>query len=354
MPVLWSVALLDLNPGNLNPSRTMYFFAQPHFLWLLLLVPLIAWLKGKRGQTAAVSFPSTGIAKTVGAKPKSRIGSLFATLSLLALSLLILALARPQYGKGHTEVEASGIDIMLAIDVSSSMEAMDFQIDGQRVNRLEAVKDTVAKFIKERPNDRIGLVAFAGRPYLVSPLTHDHDWLLQRLEATDIGQVEDGTAIGSAIASSSNHLSGSDAKSRITILLTDGNNNAGKVSPMTAAEAAETLGIKIYTIGAGTRGEAPIPVEDAFGRRRFQMAKVNIDEKTLTEIAKLTGGVYFRATDTSSLENIYQEIDQLETTTRKLKKYEEVDDLFVYAAVPGTLVLLLSLGLGHTVYRQLP
>lgn len=263
-------------------------------------------------------------------------------------------MARPQLGKGHAEVEASGIDIMLAIDVSSSMEALDFKMNDERVNRLEAVKDTVAKFIKERPNDRIGLVAFAGRPYLVSPLTHDHDWLRTRLESINIGQVEDGTAIGSAIASSSNHLSGSDAKSRINILLTDGNNNAGKASPTTAAEAAETLGIKIYTIGAGTRGEAPFPVTDVFGRRSFQMAKVDIDEKTLTEVARLTGGLYFRATDTSSLGNIYQEIDKLETTTRKLKKYEEVDDLFAYAAIPGTFILILSLVLGNTFYRELP
>ncbi len=332
----------------------MYFFAQPHFLWLLLLLPLIAWLKGRKGQTSAVSFPSTNIAKLVGAKPKSRMGNLLITLSLLALGLLIVAMARPQLGKGHAEVEASGIDIMLAIDVSSSMEALDFQVDGKRVNRLEAVKDTVAKFVKERPNDRIGLVAFAGRPYLVSPLTHDHEWLEARLESIDIGQVEDGTAIGSAIASSSSHLSSSDAKSRINILLTDGNNNAGKVTPMTAAEAAETLGIKIYTIGAGTRGQAPIPVQDVFGRQSLRMAKVDIDEKTLTEVANLTGGLYFRATDTSSLGNIYQEIDKLETTTRKLKKYEEVDDLFAYAAIPGTLLLMLSLILRNTFYRELP
>ncbi len=332
----------------------MYFFAQPHFLWLLLLLPLIAWLRGRKGQTSAVSFPSTNIAKMVGAKPKSKMGNLLVTLSLLALGLLIVAMARPQLGKGHAEVEASGIDIMLAIDVSSSMEALDFQVDGKRVNRLEAVKDTVAKFIKERPNDRIGLVAFAGRPYLVSPLTHDHEWLETRLKSIDIGQVEGGTAIGSAIASSSNHLNSSDAKSRINILLTDGNNNAGKVSPMTAAEVAETLGIKIYTIGAGTRGQAPIPVQDVFGRRSLRMAKVDIDEKALTEVASLTGGLYFRATDTSSLGNIYQEIDKLEATTRKLKKYEEVDDLFAYAAIPGTLILLLSIILGNTVYRELP
>ncbi len=332
----------------------MYFFAQPHFLWLLFLLPLIAWLKGRKGQAAAVSYPNTNIAKMVGAVTKSRLGNLLLTLSLLALGLLIIAMARPQLGKGHTEVEASGIDIMLTIDVSSSMEALDFKVNEDRVNRLEAVKDTVAKFIKGRPNDRIGLVAFAGRPYLVSPLTYDHTWLETRLESIDIGQVEDGTAIGSAIASSSNHLTGSDAKSRICIILTDGNNNSGKVSPMTAAEASQTLGIKVYTIGAGTRGEAPFPVTDMFGRKRLQMVKVNIDEKTLKEVASLTGGLYFRATDTTSLENIYQEIDKLETTPRKLKKYEEVDDLFAYAAIPGTMILLLSLVLSNTIYRELP
>jgi len=332
----------------------MYFFAQPYFLWLLLLLPLLAWLKSRQGQSAAVKFPSTSIATLVGAKPKSRAGSILFSLILLALALLIIAMARPQLGKGHAEVEASGIDIMLAIDVSSSMEALDFQIDNERVNRLEAVKDTVAKFIQNRPNDRIGLLAFAGRPYLVSPLTYDQDWLVTRLKSIDIGQVEDGTAIGSAIASSSNHLSKSDAKSRISILLTDGNNNAGKISPMTAAEAAETLDIKVYTIGAGTRGEAPFPVTDMFGRQRIQMAQVDIDEENLTEVAKLTGGLYFRATDTSSLENIYQEIDKLETVTRKLKQYEEVDDLFSYAVILAILILMISFILNYTVYRELP
>lgn len=332
----------------------MFQFAYPHLLWLLLLLPLAAWLKGKRGNTTAIRYPSTTIARSVGARPRSRAGSLLAALSLLSLGFLIIALARPQLGRGMTEVEASGVDIMLAVDVSSSMEALDFELDNERSNRLEAVKDTVAKFIEARPNDRIGLVAFAGRPYLVSPLTLDHDWLLKRLAAVKIGQVEDGTAIGSAVASSANHLSDKEAKSRLMILLTDGMNNAGKAAPLTAAEAAKALGIKCYTIGAGTRGEAPIPVEDAFGRRVLRMAKVDIDEETLTEIAQLTGGSYFRATDTESLTAIYEQIDQLETTTRKMKKYEEVDDLFAWAAIPGLALMLASFGLGHTVFRRLP
>lgn len=332
----------------------MFQFAQPQFLWLLLLIPLAAWLKGKFGKQPAVRFPSTSIARKIGSRTKSRAGSFLTALSLLAMALLIVALARPQLAKGTTEVESSGIDIMLAIDVSSSMEAMDFKLKGQRVNRLEAVKDTVAKFIRKRPNDRIGLTAFAGRPYLVSPLTNDHDWLLKRLDATRIGQVEDGTAIGSAIASAANHLHDTRAKSRIAILLTDGMNNAGKASPLTAAEAAKTLGIKVYTIGAGTRGEAPMPVRDAFGRTRLRMARVDIDEKTLTGIARMTGGEYFRATDTESLEGIYKEIDQMETTTRKLKKYEQVDDLYAYAAFPGTFLMLASFALANTRFRRLP
>ena len=332
----------------------MFEFAQPHLLWLLLLIPLAAWLKGKHGQAAAVRYPSTGIAKKIGAKPRSRAGTFLTALSLLGLAFLITALARPQFGRGTTEAEASGVDIMLAIDVSSSMEALDFEVDGERVNRLAAVKDTVAKFIAERPNDRIGLTAFAGRPYLVSPLTLDHNWLLKRLDAVQIGQVEDGTAIGSAVASSANHLNDPEAKSRLTILLTDGMNNSGKASPLTAAEAAKALGVKIYTIGAGTRGEAPVPVDDSFGRRVLRMAKVDIDEDTLTEIAEMTGGHYFRATDTESLGEIYSQIDQLETTTRKMKKYEEVDDLFAFAAVPGTLLMLAAFGLGQTLFRRLP
>ena len=329
-------------------------FAQPLLLWLLLLLPLAAWLKGKFGKQPAVRYSSTSIARKIGSRSKSRSGALLATLSLLAIALLIIALARPQFSESSTEAEASGIDIMLAIDVSSSMEALDFKLEGERVNRLDAVKDTVAKFIAERPNDRIGLLAFAGRPYLVSPLTHDHEWLLKRLEATRIGQVEDGTAIGSAIASTANHLSESDAKSRISILLTDGMNNAGKATPLTAAEAAKTLDIKVYTIGAGTRGEAPYPVQGPFGRKRIRMIEVDIDEEVLTDIAEMTGGKYFRATDTDSLSGIYEQIDQLETTTRTLKKYEEIDDLFAYAALPGTALMLISFLLAQTRFRQLP
>lgn len=329
-------------------------FVHPQFLWLLLLLPVLAIWKGRWGRPVSVRLPSTDDAIQVGAKPRSKVGGLLAFFGLLAFALLIVAFARPRHGKGSSEIEASGIDIVLTLDVSGSMEAMDFELDGKPVNRLEVVKNVVAKFVGQRPNDKLGMVAFAGRPYLVSPLTMDHEFLAKRLSSVKMGQVEDGTAIGSAIASSVSHLRDSTAKSRIIILLTDGVNNAGAVNPLTAAEAAKALGIKIYTIGAGIRGEAPMPVQDAFGNTHFQNAKVEIDEDMMREVATATGGQYFRATDTDSLEKIYESINQLEKTTRKLKKYQQYDELYLWFLVPGLGLLLLELVLAQTRFRRLP
>ncbi|MEX2577968.1 MAG: VWA domain-containing protein [Verrucomicrobiales bacterium] len=329
-------------------------FAHPELLFLLLLLPLVALLKGRFGGVASLRFPSVAAAREAGGKPRGRAGGWLSAIRMLALAALIVALARPQLGRGTTEVEASGIDILLAIDVSGSMEALDFELQGRRANRLEVVKEVVKEFVAERPNDRIGIVAFAGRPYVVSPLTLDHDWLARRLESVKTGQVEDGTAIGSAIVSAANHLKEQEAKSRIVILLTDGMNNAGSSNPTTAAEAAAALDIKIYTVGAGTRGQAPMPVEDRFGRTRLQMMDVDIDEETLKQVASETGGQYFRATDTDSLERVYAAINGLETTTRKLKKYEDVDELFLYALLPGLLFIGLERLLGETRLRRLP
>lgn len=335
-------------------TESSFQFAHPELLFLLVLLPLLAWLKGRIGSVAALGFPSVAAAREAGAKIRSRAGGWLAALRLLALAALIIALARPQLGRGTTEVEASGIDIMLAIDVSGSMEALDFELKGERVNRLEVVKDVVAKFVEDRPNDRIGILAFAGRPYLVSPLTLDHEWLLKRLESVRIGQVEDGTAIGSALVSAANHLKEQEAKSRIVVLLTDGMNNTGAANPATAAEAAKAFGIKIYTVGAGTRGQAPMPIQSRFGGTRYQMVEVNIDEDTLKSVADQTGGQYFRATDTDSLEDVYGVINKLETTKRKLKKYEDVDEWFLFAMIPGLLLLGLERFLGETKLRRLP
>jgi Ca-activated chloride channel family protein len=329
-------------------------FVHPEFLFLLLLLPILAVWKSRWGRPVAIRMPSTDDAIHVGAKSRSKIGGFLVFLGLISFALLIIAFARPRHGKGSTEVEASGIDIVLTLDVSGSMQALDFKVDGKPVDRLEAVKNVVAKFVEQRPNDKLGLVAFAGRPYLVSPLTMDKDFIGKRLESVKMGQVEDGTAIGSAITSSVDHLRDSSAKSRIVILLTDGVNNAGAVNPLTAAEAAKALGIKIYTIGAGTRGEAPFPQQDGFGRTHLQMMPVEIDEKMLDEVATFTGGKSFRATDTDSLEKIYDSINQLEKTTRKLKKYQQYDELFLWFLVPGLLFLLLELVLSQTRYRRLP
>jgi len=326
-------------------------FLQPDYLWLLLLLPLFLWLHGRPGSVPALLFSQTSNLASLADGRWINWGTMHGLLRSATLALLILALARPQLGNTTTEVQASGIDIILAVDVSGSMEAMDFSLQGQPANRLEVVKSVVSRFIDERPNDRIGLLAFGGRPYLVSPLTLDHDWLRKRLDALKIGMVEDGTAIGSAIGSSTSRLREQEAKSRIIILLTDGINNAGTIPPLIAAEAAETLGIKIYTIGAGTKGEAPVPVRDAFGRRRLIQAKVDIDEKTLTKMAEMTGGQYFRATDTSSLEKIYKMINEMETTTHILKQFENRRELFSYCILLGLVFTLAELAASR---RRLP
>jgi Ca-activated chloride channel homolog len=332
----------------------MIRFLHPEWLWLLTLLPLLAYWKGRFGRATAVVYSSAENARRLAGARRTRAGHWLSALRLLVLALLILGLARPQLGHGTTEVDASGIDIVLAVDVSGSMEALDFELAGRPTSRVEVVKQVVSKFIEDRPNDRIALIAFAGRPYLVSPLTLDHDWLQQRLDQVQVGMVEDGTAIGSAIASSVNRLREQEAKSKIVILLTDGMNNAGKAPPALAAEAAELLGIKVYTIGAGTRGNAPMPVVDSFGRRQVVMAQVDMDEETLTEVATMTGAKYYRATDTDSLARIYEEINSLETTTQKIKKFAHYRELFALAALPALLLLGGELSLAHTRFRRLP
>ena len=332
----------------------MFHFDHPEVLWLLVLLPLLAFLRGRKGATAAIRYSSAQTAKAIAGARKSRAGKWLGTLRILALSALVIALAQPQMVHGTSEVDASGIDIILAVDVSGSMEALDFTINNEPANRVEVVKQVVSRFIEERPNDRIGLVAFAGRPYMVSPLTLDHQWLQKRLQTIHPGMVEDGTAIGSALGSSVNRLRDQKAKSRIVILLTDGMNNAGKILPVTAAEAAETLGIKIYTIGAGSRGEVPVPITDNFGNKKIVRAKVDIDEKTLKQVAQMTGAQYYRATDTDSLKKIYNDINKLETTTRKIKKFEHRNEMFWWAALGALLLMGIELTLNQTRFRRLP
>jgi Ca-activated chloride channel family protein len=331
-----------------------FVFAHPWVLFLLLVIPLLAWLKGKFGGTAGVTFSNTSMLAKIGNRRRSRAGAFLAALTYLALALFIVALARPQFGRVTTRVQATGVDIMLVLDVSRSMLAEDFTIGNRRANRIDAVKLVTEQFIRERPNDRIGLVAFAGRPYLVSPLTLDHDWLIRNLERLRIGLVEDGTAIGSAIASAANRLKDKEAKTKLIVLLTDGDNNAGKVQPLTAAEAAKALGIRIYTIGAGTEGEAPFPLTNQFGRTVYRNVLVKFDEKTLQEIAAMTSGQYFRATDTNSLRTIFGEIDKLEKSKVEVEKTAQYRDLFMWFLIPGLACLALEILLSQTVWRRLP
>jgi Ca-activated chloride channel family protein len=331
-----------------------FVFAHPWVLLLLLTLPLLAWLKGKFGGTAGVTFSNTSMLAKIGHRRRSRAGAFLALLTYLALALFIVALARPQLGRVTTRVQATGVDIMLALDVSRSMLAEDFTIGNRRANRIDAVKLVTEQFIRERPNDRIGLVAFAGRPYLVSPLTLDHDWLIRNLERLRIGLVEDGTAIGSAIASAANRLKDKEAKTKLIVLLTDGDNNAGKVQPLTAAEAAKALGIRIYTIGAGTEGEAPFPLTNQFGRTVYRNVLVKFDEKTLQEIAAMTSGEYFRATDTNSLRTIFGEIDKLEKSKIEVEKTAQYRDIFMWFLIPALGFLALEILLSQTIWRRLP
>lgn len=330
-----------------------FAFAYPWLLLLLLVLPVLAILQGARGAAPAVVFSSLAPLRELGEARRAKAGGWRSSLLLVALAPLIVGLARPQQGRTISHVEASGIDIMLALDVSRSMLAEDFTIGNQRVNRVEAVKKVTEQFIEGRPNDRIGIIAFAGRPYLVSPLTLDHDWLLQNLERVKIGLVEDGTAIGSAIASAANRLKDRESKSRIVVLLTDGDNNAGKVPPATAAEAAKALGIKVYTIAAGTRGLARMPVV-MFGQKVYQNVRVTVDEEALTQIAKLTDAQFYRATDSKSLAQIFAQIDKLEKSTMTLSQYKQVRELFPWFLSAGAALLGLNLLLEQTAWRRLP
>jgi len=332
----------------------MIRFLYPEWFWALTLLPLVMLWRGRRGPVAAVEYSDISLARDVARHTRSRIGWLVGLLPILAAALMIVGLARPQRTHSRTEVTVNGIDIVLGLDVSGSMQALDFSVGNQRINRIAVVKAVVAQFIDERPNDRIGLIAFAASPYIVSPLTLDHDWLLQNLERVNVGIGDDGTAIGSAIAAGVNHLRTTAAKSKVVILLTDGVNNSGKISPLAAAEAARGLGEKVYTIGVGVRGKAPIPVRDEKGKIHVVTMIVDVDEKTLQAVANETGGRFYRATDTDSLEKIYTDIDKMEKSTVSVKKYQQYRDLFPVCLMAGAGILLAKLLLSQTIWKKLP
>ncbi|HEV8186030.1 MAG TPA: VWA domain-containing protein [Chthoniobacterales bacterium] len=350
-----------MNPRNWLPQDSPLTFAQPWLLLLLLLLPLLAYLRGQRGPAAALIFSSTAILRGLGKSSAARAGKLLRVLLFLSLAIFTIALARPRLGKSLSQVEASGIDIMIVLDVSGSMLIKDFTVGGDRATRVDAIREVTRKFIEGRPNDRIGIIAFAGRPYVVSPMTLDHDWLLQNLDRVRIGLVEDGTAIGSAAASAGNRLNDKGSKSRAIVLLTDGENNAGKVPPTTAAEAIKALKIHFYAIGAGINGVAPAPVyngrgfvTDLSGNVVYQNQPVHFNEAGLKEMARIAEGKFFRATDTESLENIFSDIDKLEKSTVTVHKFQHYRDLFPACIMAGCGVLLAQILLSQTLWKKLP
>lgn len=329
--------------------------AHPYFLLLLLALPVVAWWKRRRSQQAAFLYSSTQLVHGVAEISRWSPGRMLALLRWATLVLFIFGMARPQFIESETTVRASGVDIVAAVDLSGSMTAEDpgFTLRGEQVNRLEVAKDVLRKFVQRRSSDRIGLVAFAGRAYIAAPLTLDHDFLLQNIERLTLNLIEDGTAIGSGLSAAVNRLQEVKSKSKIVILMTDGQNNAGKVPPLTAAEAAQALKVKVYTIGVGTRGMGRMPIE-RFGRKMYQNVPVDIDEKTLTAMAEKTGGRYYRADSADTLRKIYDEIDKLERTEVESRKYVQVKELFPWAVVPGLAFLIAEILLANTVWRKLP
>ncbi len=343
-------------------------FHSPWYFLLLLLLPLIAWRLFSKQRKSSIRFTSVSIAKRLSPTLRQRLLWLPKLLTLLALLFLIVGLARPREGRDRTIVNSEGIAIEMVVDRSGSMQALDFKIDGEHVDRLTAIKNVAGKFVTGDPegdqdlegrfSDLVGLITFAGFADGVTPPTLDHGFVVANLNKTEIVEVrsEDGTAIGDAIALAVEKLNALDerqeekVKSKVIILLTDGENTAGELEPVAAAEVAQTMGIKIYTIGVGTKGQAPFPVLNRFtGRQMVRMIEVNIDEETLQKVAQTTGGKYFRATDTDSLMGIYQEIDQLEKTKVESKNFTDYRELAVQPYRLGSLsiapLLLIAFGL---------
>ena len=325
--------------------------------WVLFFIPIafiLAYLFKNRRASASIRFSSGELIKEAKSTWRVYFSNNLIYFRLAAIVLFLLAIARPRVPLEEAKIETEGIDIVLAVDCSGSMLAEDFTITGKRLNRLTVVKRVVEDFIRNRKSDRIGMVAFAARAYTVCPLTLDYDWLIQNLERVEIGAIEDGTAVGSALGSSLNRLKDTKAKSKIIILLTDGVNNTGKISPLTAAEAAKALGIKVYTIGAGRKGLVPYPVQDFWGRKVYQNVEIDIDEDTLRKIAQETNAKYFRATDTESLKKIYRAIDDLEKTPIEEKGFQEYRELFGLFLIAGLIILILEVILSNTILRKLP
>lgn len=325
-------------------------YNNPEFFYLLLLLlPMIAWYIWKQKKAgASIQFSSDmGFARIPKSWKYYFRHSVF-VLQILSLSMLIVALARPQSQNNWSNVTTEGIDIVIALDISSSMLAMDF-----KPNRIEAAKDVATQFISGRTDDRIGLVVFAGESFTQCPLTTDRAAVINLFKGLESGMIEDGTAIGNGLATAVSRLKDSDAISKVVILLTDGENNRGEIAPVTAAELAKTFGIRVYTVGVGTIGMAPYPIQTPFGVQ-VRDVEVKIDEETLQKIAATTDGKYFRATNNNKLAEIYQEIDKLEKSKIDVKEFSKKEEEYLKYALFGALLLLAGIFLKTTIFRNIP
>ncbi len=325
-------------------------FAHPQWLALLILVPLLGvWEWWQTRHKAGLRFSNLASAKAAPRTLWTYLGGMPALLRMVALALGIVALARPQERNVTQERYAEGVDIVMVLDTSTSMRAQDF-----RPNRFEAARDVAAEFIRGRISDRIGLIVFAAKAYTQTPLTLDYPFLLRMLDEVEVGAIEDGTAIGTALATAVNRLKDTEAESKVIILLTDGQNNRGEVDPVTASEVAATLGVRIYAIGVGTYGEAPFVIDRPFGGRQRQMVPVEIDEDMLRSVSSKTGGQYFRAINKQALRDIYEQIGELEKTKIETRIYTDYEERYALFLWPAFILILLEILLATTRLRRFP
>ena len=323
-------------------------YLHPDWFWALLLLPLLVFWEWRNRTKGVASIKHSGAVAHTGTNPIVVLRYVLPILKLVAFALIITALARPRTSEmGQKTSSSEGIDIVLALDVSSSMDAMDFE-----PNRLEASKRVAAQFVQDRPSDRFGVVVYAGESFTQSPLTTDHRIVQNSLNDVQFGRIDDGTAIGMGLATAVNRLKESEAEGKVIILMSDGVNNSGFIDPVTAAEIAQEYDIRVYTIGVGTIGMAPKPTTDMFGRRRVVQVEVEIDEERMQEIAALTGGKYFRATDNQKLQSIYEEIDLLEKTQLEELTYYEYEEKFYSLALLALALLSIDFLLRKTMFKS--
>ncbi|MBK5108495.1 MAG: VWA domain-containing protein [Anaerolineales bacterium] len=328
-------------------------FASPWLLALVLIVPLLVtrnYLNKNATKPATIKYTRTNLMNGLPTSWRIKMKPLGYVLRMIAITLAILALARPQFVQGRETISGEGVEIALALDISGSMASLDFEPS----NRLDASKQVIGDFVAERKYDKLGLVVFASEAFNQSPLTLDHNMLSRSLDqvelATDLG-IEDGTAIGLGVANAANMLANSEAESKVVILLTDGVNNSGQIDPLSAAEAAKALGIKVYTIGAARPGQVPVPVQ---GSSQIVYQESTLDEETLMQVADITGGMYFRAEDTAGLREIYDEINAMEKSTVEVQVFNHYTELAAIFLIPAVLIILLEVLLRKTVFRTNP